>query len=703
MPAEFLNVDQRRRYGRYAGDPSPEQLSQYFLLDETDQAAIAQRREPHIRFGFALQLGTVRFLGTFLTDPTDVPLTVQRYVADQLGLESLPDLRSYRTDRTHWRHVAEIQCRYGYQDFSDPSESFRLVRWLYSRAWLSAERPSLLFDLATARLVERKVLLPGVTILERLVGRVRDRAARRLWRLLAAVPTAAQRLGLEGLLEVPDGARQSPLDRLRRGPYRVSAPALVGALKRLLEIRALDIAAINLEHFPPVRLHALARYVTKTPAAMIARMPPERRLASLLAFAETFEITVLDDALDVFDLLMADILREAKRLGDQERLRTLRDLDAAALELRAACEVLLDDRLSDADVRQAVFARISRAQLETATEQVEALTRPIDETYQQELVAAYGRVRGCVATLLQTIRFEGNHVGQELLRALKFLASIQSRRKPRLFQAPLNHVPPAWRRWIVSPDGQLDRRAYTLWVLAPLRDGLHRRDIFVSGSERWAAPRLKLLRGTKWDALRPQVCRSLGHKETADHALTLLGEQLDAAYRQTLAHWPENTAVRLEGQPGEEELVVSNLDKLDESPSLIALREEVAARLPQVDLPEVLLEVHTWTGFADEFTHVSESTARAADLPVSLCAALMAEACNIGQEPVVRPDHPALTRDRLGWVLQNYIRADTLTAANARLVAHQSTLGLAQAWGGESSNDPGEEMGEKGFGSKLGA
>lgn len=106
------------------------------------------------------------------------------------------------------------------------------------------------------------------------------------------------------------------------------------------------------------------------------------------------------------------------------------------------------------------------------------------------------------------------------------------------------------------------------------------------------------------------------------------------------------------------------------------------ALLPRADLPEILLEIHLRTGFADEFTHLSETGTRVQDLPVSVCAVLLAEACNIGLEPLVRKDNPALTRDRLTWVQQNYLRGETLTRANACLVEAQTNISLAQTWGG---------------------
>jgi hypothetical protein len=103
----------------------------------------------------------VRFLGTFLADPAEVPRGVVGYLAGQLGIADTGGLERYAAGEMRRDHVAEIRRHYGYRDFHEGAEAAALRRWLANRAWVSAERPTVLFDLATARLVERKVLLPG--------------------------------------------------------------------------------------------------------------------------------------------------------------------------------------------------------------------------------------------------------------------------------------------------------------------------------------------------------------------------------------------------------------------------------------------------------------------------------------------------------------------------------------------------------------
>jgi hypothetical protein len=277
---------------------------------------------------------------------------------------------------------------------------------------------------------------------------------------------------------------------------------------------------------------------------------------------------------------------------------------------------------------------------------VSDLTRPPEDHYYEDLLSRYGQMRQFLPTLLRTVAFDGTPAGRPVLEALAFLRQIEGQRKPDLSDTPRAVITCGWRSLVLDADNRVDRHGYTFCVLDRLRDGLRRHDLFVTPSDRWADSRSKLLQGAAWEAARPNVCRALGCSADPEIELDALGRQLDVAYRTMAANLPTNAAVRIERTGGRDRLVLTPLARVEEPPSLLALRVQMAQLLPRVDLPEALLEIHSRTGFADEFVHISDNTARVADLPMSLCAVLNAEACNIDLEKLARRDIPALTRRR---------------------------------------------------------
>jgi hypothetical protein len=178
-------------------------------------------------------------------------------------------------------------------------------------------------------------------------------------------------------------------------------------------------------------------------------------------------------------------------------------------------------------------------------------------------------------------------------------------------------VPPAWRPAVYAnralPVGAVDRDAYVVCVLEQLFQALKRRDVFASPSQRWSDPRARLLDGPRWEAVRHDVLAGLSLAEPVGEHLASRCRGLDAAWRQMaqrLAEAGPDAKVEVVVPPdgGRARSSVDKLGALDEPASLAWLRETTAAMLPPIDLPDLLFEVHSWTGFLHAFTHVSTPT-----------------------------------------------------------------------------------------------
>ncbi|WP_327259728.1 Tn3 family transposase [Streptomyces sp. NBC_01240] len=479
MPVEFLTDSQAAAYAAYDGAPSRTELERFFFLDDTDRSLIEPKRRAYNRLGFAAQLTTVRYLGVFLDDPTDVPAEVADYLAEQLGIADASVLKTYGDrENTRLDHVRELRRILEYTEFADVEAELRV--WVDARAWTTGEGPKALFDASVGWLRERRVLLPGVTTLARLVASVRETANHRLWDTLYGLLSTGQRAVLDSLLTVPPGARVSELDRLRRGPVRISGPQMKWALARAAEIADFGMAEVDVSAIPPRRLAELSRYGVDGKASLLRRHGDSRRLATLLATAVYLTTRAVDDALDLLEVLIATkLLARAERETAKEKLKTLPRVERAGAKLAAAFQVVFD----------------------TTSEQVDTDSGEITPPKVETLEAMWVEIEQVVPR-------------HELAAALAALFELTP---------PLDSdADEAWRSQLLT---------------------LRRREVFAKNSSKWGDPRAKLLDGEAWEQAKPTMLASLNLPAEAGEHLAARAALLDGTYREVAGRVPANSRI----------------------------------------------------------------------------------------------------------------------------------------------------------------
>lgn len=383
------------------------------------------------------------------------------------------------------------------------------------------------------------MLLPGVNVLARHVSEVRTNAEKRLHATVAKAALRADPalpVDLVALQKTPEGTRYSELERMRRPPTRTTGTAMKGALQRVEDIAAFGLGRLKLEQIPPNRLSVLARYGLGTKAPKLERTAEPKGTAILTAVMRHLEAKAIDDALDLFEILMATrLISTAKRSTDKQRLSTLPQLEKASRIVARAAKVFIEKLESiEAAGGEVDVAALWRALEEVAPRSVMSGAAAIVVTLVPQdgdsaqtalrgaLALRYNTVKPFLSLLGETPALEAATGGVRILAGVKKLPAL-SRGKvgekpllPREIDDKL--VPPHWHQAVYAnaeqPQGTVDRDAYACtWF--NLKIGVQQEsDIMFNKNKLWSTA--STCSGSRYD-LRGLAVHEFGHAFGLNH------------------------------------------------------------------------------------------------------------------------------------------------------------------------------------------
>ena len=678
---ELLTEQQRLNFSAPATDERT--MVRHYTLSSDDMALIDRRRGDHNRLGFAVLFCYLRFPGRVLQADEQPPMAMLDFVARQLSLDPATFADYAERDQTRREHLAEIQAGQGYRQFNRTLYR-EFSSWLLPIAFTTEKGPALVATLMD-ELREQQVICPPMPAIERLCGEVRARAQRQLWRKLIEGLSESQCKALDELLTIRTASGQSWLAWLRQTAYAATPGNFPKLIERLKHVRAIGI---DLER--ATRVHQnywtkLAREGGQSTAQHLADFEILRRHATLTALVLESTSTLTDEALNMFDRLVGRFFKKTERTHADQFHRSGKAINEKVRLYAQIGQAIIAAKASGSDAFVAIEEVLSWDKFEATVTEAKALAQPEQFDSLSLLDERYASTRKFAPMLLANFEFLAAPGSADLLQAIGILREMNAGNKRALpDKVPTSFVRPRWQPY-VTPEGlPVDRRYYELCVLSELRDRLRAGDVWVAGSRQYKNFETHLISGATFQAMRkdplPLAIETDLPKYLAERRKSLkekLTEVSSQAERNELAE-----VSLING-----DLCISPLKKLTPA-SADALIIQANAMMPHVKITDLLAEVDSWTGFADQFVHLR--TNAPPKNRQALLTSVLADGINLGLTRMAEACRGATLR-QLTWTADWHIRDECYSQALAQLIDYQHRQPLAVHWGdGMTSSSDGQ-------------
>lgn len=356
-------------------------------------------------------------------------------------------------------------------------------------------------------------------------------------------------------------------------------------------------------------------------------------------------------------------------------------------------EVILDDNISDASLRETVFSNIPKEEFKMHIQQwKEWITMKKSHRFHY-VVKRFSYIRQFSKDFLEHLEFSSPQ-GEDssLLNAVSILKEMNSSGKRKLpLDTPTEFVP-SRIRFFVEKDGEINKHAWECALLTKIRDEVKSSNLSITHSKRFGNFDDFFISTNQWQEIQESFFKESDLPSDPKDVAYYLTNRLNQAYDDFLSSQPDNTYANVNSDGWQ--LSTDPAEKLDPSSEaeLDRLKSWLKKHMRQIKLPELLIEVDNELRFTHHFMPTASREERRVDEVCAIIATIMAHGSNVGPETMSKLIQAATYR-QIQRITDWQLAEENQRSALSVVVNAIASLDTSQRWGeGKTSASDGQRF-----------
>ncbi len=656
---------------------SDEEIARDWTLSDFNLEQITEFRKSYQLYA-AVQLCSIRLHGCFLASVQELSPHIINYLNSQIGLPVTMYVNEPTRRATRSQYHRQILTHLGFQKY-DEKAHLELKDWARKKAEEGLFPHDILL-LAEGFLLKKKIVLPGRITLERQINSLCSEVHSKIFESIYDQLPSQLKKDLDDLLVLEDN-RVSFFSRLKESAPSARISSLKIYLDRYKKLEELTLEQFDSNSFSDSFTDYLFRLAKYYNATELRRFKKQKRLSLLICFLLEIRKELLDNLVKMHDQYILDLSRKMRNLYEKKHRQSRKKNKRAVDTVLKAAKMLVHRQNGSLPDTQDIIEAVGEEKLRESIEDLNEFKRLEERGYADLLISHYPSLRKYFADFV-ALPFEAEEGSKDLTQSIELVRRLDSGQIKNLPEnAPISFIPKELRRVLKNKKGQLNRNAWETGLAIAIKENLRSGNLYLPKSKEYISFWKMLLDNRHWEKEQKMIYESI-KQPLPENAIQALEANFHKSFKESKIKFTSDNFARIENG----KLKLSRDKKTDLSDQVKKLQTTINAGLPMIRIENLLMEVDAEIGFTKHFTTLQKHPSRPPNFYKTLISAILSQATNLGIV-AMSSSVADVSVDMLRYVLDGYVREETLTNANAEIVNFHHQLPISNIYGtGEISS-----------------